>query len=309
MCEHHYKDDSYLKVPLEKADKREFYRELHKIADKAEPTVRRQILEMFDKISDEASLRKVEQAVKENNLDKVLIELGITQAGLQRSLKPTVDTLRRVFEDAADAVLDNTMPKKVQVGMRFDALNPRSVEYIRNQGAALVTNVTETTRRGIQEIMRESFEIGITPRQTAERIKERVGLLPKHAKAVTNYRALLVSEGVKPAVVTKRVEAYRKRLLRYRARMISRTETMFAANNGNLALFNQAAENGLIDLNKTRKKFIVTPDDRLCKICRPIPQENTEVGVNEPFQTSVGPKMVPPIHPGCRCAISLSFGK
>jgi hypothetical protein len=247
------------------------------------------------------------RALVANDFEALIAALGMTPAELDVKLSGAIEVLRKVFETSARKVLAENMPKRISANMVFDALNPKAVDYIRTQGARLVTNINETTRNGIRELMRESFELGIPPRQTAERIKKLVGLTPRHAKAVANYKALLLSEGVKPATVDKRVNAYKERLLRWRARNIARTETMKASNNGQLALWDAAIEKGLLDPNKTFKKWIVTPSDRTCERCSSMPSMNTKVPVNGMFQSDSGPIDGPPLHPQCRCVTGLSF--
>jgi hypothetical protein len=60
------------------------------------------------------------------------------------------------------------------------------------------------------------------------------------------------------------------------------------------------ANKGYLDKETMKKEWIVTPDDRLCKICAPLKGE--KVGIDDAF--SWGGKR-PTRHPRCRCAFGL----
>ena len=50
------------------------------------------------------------------------------------------------------------------------------------------------------------------------------------------------------------------------------------------------------------KRFVViTPDERLCQICRIKAQNAEGVPLLVPFQTPTGSQMFPPSHVTCRC--------
>lgn len=106
------------------------------------------------------------------------------------------------------------------------------------------------------------------------------------------------------------VQRYYERALRHRAKNIARTETLRASNAGQQELWRQAAEQGYLKPERTRRKWIVTPDDRLCEYCKDIRVRNEDgVPLDEPFEAEDGPVDYPPAHPSCRCATGLLFLK
>lgn len=118
-------------------------------------------------------------------------------------------------------------------------------------------------------------------------------------------KAMQTKTPLKPDQIDKMVEAYARKYRRHRAMTIARTETMRAANVGVQEAFRQAIEKGVLSENLVRRRWIVTKDERTCKICAPIPVMNPELGVKfaEPFATPDGPVMLGPVHPACRCTI------
>lgn len=121
----------------------------------------------------------------------------------------------------------------------------------------------------------------------------------------TLARALETGKPLKPAQIDKMVDAYKRRYLQYRSRVIARTEALRAANVGIQDAWRQAIEKGAVDEFSVRREWIVTPDERLCPHCRPIPEMNPKRGVMmaQPFATPRGPVMLPPVHPQCRCVV------
>lgn len=79
--------------------------------------------------------------------------------------------------------------------------------------------------------------------------------------------------------------------------------TIRAANLGQQLLWRQAATQGLLLAERVRRSWIVTPDDKLCPLCRPLHEQT--VPLDQPFMTARGPVMTPPLHPRCRCALAL----
>ncbi len=223
--------------------------------------------------------------------------------------------------------------------MRFDLLNPHAVAFLQRYELDLIRGIDARTREGIRAILIEGFVEGIPPAASARRIRQLIGLLPNQVAAVDRMRenllegsvqslrdvlaldlrdrrfdgsirrAIATRQAVPGAKIDQMVELYAARLLDQRAFNIAQTETSRAANAGELETWRQAEEQGLIDRTEARRKWIVTQDDRLCPICRPIPGMNPEsVKLEAPFQTPVGPLMTPPAHVACRCSMVLVGG-
>jgi len=281
---------------------RQFYRVLHRIADTATPKVRRQFLEAIDSIRGTTRVKELREALEVGSSIEVFTALGVDKLGLEMSA--LVTTLREAYNKAAIEA-GKILPKEIQAGFRFDMFNPRAVDYARLRAAELVSQVSDSTRRGIQRVIAEGVESGLTVQQQASRIKEMLGLTPRQVSALDNFKQMLTTEGRKPAQIKRMVNRQKNRMLRSRATAIARTETINAVNAGQEEIWAQAMDQGLIDFN-ARKKWVVTPDDLLCPICKPIPKNNPGgVPIGTPFQTSVGPRMRPAAHPNCRCSMSL----
>jgi hypothetical protein len=84
-----------------------------------------------------------------------------------------------------------------------------------------------------------------------------------------------------------------------RAQRIAHHETMTAASEGQRQAWDQATEKGLLTGNEERT-WIVTDDDKLCPICKPLDGEKAPLGGE--YQDGIEG---PPAHIGCRCTEGL----
>lgn len=212
--------------------------------------------------------------------------------------------------------------------MEFDRTNDEAVEWARTRAAGLVVEVNRETRKAIRAIIAQAFEDGLPPRVAARLIRDVVGLRSDQVLAVASLRrriklaesqakrtgkSVSVPFGNKSVTVPKSglptsrlnstLRSYAETLRRQRALLIARTETINASNQGQIELWRQAKENGLLRGNE-KKRWTTTPDDRACPSCIELDGETIEM--NEMFtSTYYGSVSGPTLHPNCRCALVL----
>src|SRR5262245_14563256 len=233
------------------------YRIIHRIADSLVPSLRRAFLSALDTLRKAIGIRALAQAFEQSQ------DAAVGAVPLEHfasALRPPTQT---IIEQVADRTARALVRRDAELALRFDITNPRAIAWIRAHAAELVTHVTEDTRAGLREIVLQMFERGIPPNQAARLIKQQIGLLPNHAKAVANLRTRLVKDGVAAPRIERQVARYTDQLLTWRAKMIARTETIRASSEGQRELWDQAVEQGLIPKD-ARRRWVVTPDDRLC---------------------------------------------
>lgn len=320
MCELHRKPRSNAeRVMITKAAKsqRQLYEGLHRIADAGLGKVSRAIQGLFSTIGDAVDMNKLTRLLE--NGDIAGVEKLMSGIDIDHMLEGPINLLFDLFMQGAQhakTVTPKTLVKKVeyQLPIAFDITNPETIEFLRQYRFDLISLMKSKTMEGIRQILLEAFNSGMHPYQQAQMIKQGIGLLPRQASALENYRKMLMDEGRQNDQIKRMVEAYRNRLLKQRAVNIARTETIRASTSGQYALWRQAAKDGLIDPT-AKVKWIVTPDDRLCPICEGIgrqPPVQLESNFSYTMQGAGAgslPKtysgMTPPIHPQCRCAIGL----
>jgi hypothetical protein len=89
--------------------------------------------------------------------------------------------------------------------------------------------------------------------------------------------------------------------LRDRARTIARTETIRAAQQGQMAAWREAADRGILERDRTFRVW-QTVGSAACDICAPMNGERA--ALDTPFSNGL---MEAHAHPNCRCTMSLVF--
>lgn len=238
----------------------------------------------------------------------------------------TLDVFGKAFAIAGD---------ELGLKLSFDLTNPAAVEFARFRSSAFARTLNADTQRALRTVVTSSFLEGIPVRETARRLRQAIGLAPRDVTAVANYRRqlerlterdslnglsktamdmvrrsdvrLFSKTALTDGHIDRMSEAYSQRLLRERALTLVRTETMAASNAGQQTLWNDAQADGLFGAKVAMRKWIITPDDKLCPVCRGM--KNQVRAMDEPFvSTDDGETaMMPPLHPWCRCAMGLVF--
>lgn len=276
-------------VPRTRAD----YAAIHEIADSLEPKLRRAFLEAVEKLRDAI------------NYDLLVRHLK-TQAALQALGTLSIRAFEVDYGSVANKIIAQAVTEAGQVAetllpvrfkLRFDLTNPRVFDWIENHTGDLIRQVSTETKLAVRSIIDRGFREGRTVDQMARDIKQVVGLTKNQANAVMNYEKRLIEEKIKPQRTEKLVERYRQKMLRLRASNIARTETITASARGQQLLWQQGADEGLINETTWQRKWIVTRDDRTCPLCMDM------AGKTAPIRgTYPGGIQGPALHNGCRCA-------
>lgn len=259
---------------------------------------------------------------------RVVFEAG-AEAGMYR--------LRRVR--VAKATTAPPIPAtSVTAAMSFTLLNPSAVSFLQGYSFELITGLTAIMRESIRDVLTQAFRDGLPVAAQARLIRQYIGLTPAQIRAVENYRRLLesgdpgalretmgralrdarydrtiertVTEGARLTrqQINAMVDRYVSRQLKYRAEMIARTETIRAANAGQIEAWRQAQQQGYL-ATTVRQKWIYTNDERTCTVCPQIAEMNpVGVPIGGVFRAPGGAVKQPPDpHPRCRCALGLLF--
>lgn len=279
----------------------------------------RKFIEPLNKSNVSAIQRAFLQAVERLglNLDEIIAQVDADPFALARAVRGAnwedvfAGPMREAFEVGATKEYHRAFrAEAVKHGlMEFFSEKgnvPFARAFIDFQGALLVRNTDRTIRRGIVDAIQEGFKEYESARDVARAIIDReiIGLDPRLAKAVMKRGQLLRAQGLSEAQIAKRTAAYSKRLLRYRARNIARSEMIGAANQGHLDAWDVGMDRGLID-KTARKRWIAGPGERTCPICREL--HGKTVPVKNMFHSTVlGRDLArPAAHPSCRCTMVL----
>lgn len=280
--------------------RREFWRELHKIADSLAPEQRKAFHDALKAIRGAIDPDDLARALTAQDIQRVM--KAVKAAGFEKEFARLQRVLPKGVERGAEAAAES-MAGVGGVTLSFDLKNPRAQAWLKQHGGALVREVSEETRLAIRNLSVRMFEQGIPPRKAGRMLRDSIGLTSHQEGIVSNYRQQLldVVEGVTdrgavraryrlspriPADLTEAraeqlVEKYRQRWINHRARVIATHEPLQAAQAGKRIIWEEMGDAGAFEKSEVKRGWIVTPDDRLCPICAPMVGQ--VVGFDEAF--------------------------
>lgn len=223
-----------------------------------------------------------------------------------RLVTPRITETMRAGGEAAGRVTTIEKQRTTLQGV-FDLMNPRAQRIAAMIAASLVTNVSAATMQAMRDIIAEAQGVGISVRDQASALEriliETAGLDSQRAQTLLRFENAQIARGVSEEIVRQRVSDLRDRMLMDRAMVIARSESISAANAGQVELWSQAREAGEIPFGML-KEWIATPDRRICPICESL--DGKKVPLGESFVDLNGQHHErPTAHPQCRCSLAL----
>ena len=221
-------------------------------------------------------------------------------------LAPFRDALGDASGEFADFAID-ALPLPVSELLRYDTANPRVQSFIDKRVGELIVNVSTDQQKIVQEAISRSLDEAMTPDIVAGIIKDSIGLLPRQEAALRNMSKDLLYKGRTAQNVQAITGEYADRLLQQRAMTIARTEVQTTMNAGQLAVWREASNQGLLDVNTARKVWLT--DGEPCEICDPM--DGVDVGLWEAWSLENGDVVDYPneAHPNCMCTMTLDIGE
>lgn len=264
------------------------------------------------------------------------IEVAVVQGGLTRELADAIDRVRvakiaaephelatKVYSQIMVAAVQGQAayieglygPPAATIVGRFDIVSPQVLRAAETLTATLIREVSAETKMAVRRIIFNSVRDGIAPRDAAKLIRQILGLTTRQALAVDNLRKGVLERTGDVLLAERQGGRYAEKLLRVRAENIARTETMRAATTGQDLLWSQLRDGGVIP-SDARRRWLTTPDDRLCPRCAPMNGREVQLGfVFRETERGVLPSkrvpvagasvLRPPLHPRCRCVLTL----
>lgn len=280
------------------------------LAAAAEPAVRRAFIDAIASIRGSINARAVEAALARRDINAVLelvpveqLEVALVEAEV--NLDPVrADAFLLGRESATPFLLQDQLAihlgERATLSIAWNHISPNVLAAIRANAANRVKGISDLTRRGLARFLEQSFARGEHPNSIAKEIGDMVGLTPAQSDQVDRVRLALQDADAKPATIARRIAQLQKRKLKQRGQLIARTETMRAANDGQLTSWRTLVERGLLDDNRYEREWlaIVPSDGRTCPICESLD------GIRAPIGGDYAPaeaKGGAPQHPDCRC--------
>lgn len=203
--------------------------------------------------------RRLREAITES--DWFSLFDAAAQETLRLFLAPIQETAAQALTLGAGEVLAD-----IGMDVAFNLRNPRAVAYLEEHGAALVTQINETTRDEIKRIVTQAVDEGWSYNRTAQEI-------------ISRFSQFAVG---KPQL---HIDS--------RAHLVAVTEAGHAYEAGSAIVVQDLQDAGLV----MEKSWLTVGDDRVSDGCR-ANQEEGWIPMSQPHQSG---HMHPLRFPGCRC--------
>lgn len=298
------------------------------------PEVRDAFIEAMQDIVDEASIKEMEEAIKANDVDRLVQASGFNPVVLNK----VVDKIEEVYERSGSMLVDGWPKLRNGLGLVKPVFNIRNTaveEDLRNFSSQFITNISNEVRESVQITLTDGMARGLNPRETAlnivgrkdritgKRIGGTIGLSSNQTRWVDNARLYLetldskyldlklrdkrfdsivkkaIAEGKKlnKETISRLITSYENRALKYRGDAIARTETMQAINRAERAAIAQNIEEGLITSDMVIKWWSDSKDERVRRSHINLGARYTRehaIGFDEYFETMTGSRLLYP---------------
>lgn len=311
-------------TPAERAQAR-----LEALAARLEPRLRLAFLSAVAAIgaADAAELvRRLENGTPDDVAAWLLAQPAVTGALANLRALYAEGVIKLAKTEAAE------VSRTLRIRVAAPVASPALVAGVRRWENGAFANVQAELRAGLREVVADELARGVGPRQVAVALKAgfaQSGLTPYDVKIVRSFRAALEEGRYRDALgrslrdlrsdrtlqrllkdggslsktqIEKMVAAYQRKLVAWRAETFARTNAIQAANEATVATWRAAIEQGAAIATEVRRYWVVARDERLCRNCEPVPGLNADgVDLDGSFETPLGPALMPPLHPNCRC--------
>jgi hypothetical protein len=216
-----------------------------------------------------------------------------------------VEYMQPAWEEAIAAAAAEIEKKYPE--WHFDPMGEGVKEWVKDRGAAFVTNSTQAQIDGLRAVVQRAAVLeDLNVDQLARSVRAMVGLTQQQSVANLRYYNNLIANGTSEKRALDLSIRYSARQHRYRGYNIARTELAFAYNQGSYEGTKQAQAAGY--MGEVVKVWSTAMDERTCKICGSL--EGKTIDIDEEFDfktklaaTNPGIRRTPPAHPSCRCAV------
>lgn len=280
--------------------------DIDRIAARFEPRLREAFLAAVAAAAGAVSIGAIADAVRQGAQEvfRVLRAAKVPEAAF--------NAVADVMVGAAQAAAG---PTAASLSWRFDLPDPVAREWVfrtvNEQGWLRFGVDTSRTasqftdwQSSAERIIRQAFMEGGHPYDTARLLRDGLSLNPQQLEAMGRYYAGLRQQGISGDALWRAVDRRAQQMIRRRAETIARTETLRAARQGRLETWRAAADEGVLEADRTFREW-VAGGPNACEDCMRL---NGRV---IPFDADWSVEGVPSpeegLHPNCTCSEVLTF--
>ncbi len=324
---------------------------LEQLISQFEPRLQRAFLDSVYALRDQAHIEQIVRMLETGDVDGAIRAVGLDAASFRPLDKAIADSFEAGGNATANLVPVARDALGFRSVFQFSVRNIAAESWLRDHSSGLVTDILDDQRTAIRNFLQSGLSEGANPRTTALDLVGRIskatgkreggviGLTSSQEEWVRNYAAELASDNPASALVRnlrdKRfdrtvtraaedgrkltsaeidpmVRAYKNRALRYRAEVISRTETLKSLHQAQEMALDQAIAKGSIKAQDISLIWHSARDDRVRDAHRHLNGKKIKRG--GVFQSELGPikfpgdpDATPENTVQCRCWLETSF--
>jgi len=287
---------------------------------------------------------KVVEAIKRStNLDRLaeLLERGDVRGAIEQANRAALrlgNTWGEVY-GVAGAQAAEQLERSLGVLVEFNRVHVRALSSITENSLRLVRALRNDQESVVRAILVDGTRRGLNPRAVAREFRDVIGLAPSQVRAVQNFRraleeldstalrralrdrrfdstirrAIESGRSISPEQIDRMVGRYQERYIKYRAEVISRTETLRAVHEGTDELYRQAVGDGILAADELTRTWFPTPDGRTRGHHASMAGQERRLG--EVFISGLGNALRYPADPRapgedsiqCRCSVTTEY--
>lgn len=300
------------------------------------PEIQQLFLKAMEDVADRAMIDEMVKAIESNDLDGLVTASGYTPAVLAQIVKRLEDVYNESGYMTTDGFPSRVRTPFGMSRPIYDPRNLRVERDLANTSGNFITRINEDVKENVRLVLSESFALGKNPRKTAldlvgrinPQTKKRqgglIGLAPNQVEWSAKVRSNLENlnddyfkmglrdkrfdgivkksiESGKPLTsdkISKLVSAYNNKALKFRADMISRTETIKSLNKGKYAAVMQLVDEGASQKEDIKKWWDDSGEDGRTRSSHADLgkrySKKKAIPLDEPFTTMNGDKLMYP---------------
>lgn len=266
---------------------RAIYERLKRRAATMQPDVARRYLTALNILRDNLTETELTRALREGSVERLLTELLDDQVQ-DDAFAPLRSLIDREAINAGERWARD-VPSRVAPPV-FDTLSPRIVEAVRELDTRVIVGMKDEVRETVRQAATAGLEAGQHPRTVARGIRESLGLAPNQEQAIRRFQEMLESgdgealtralrdrrfdgvlkrslgrngTGLGPDQIERMTSAYRRRMVAHNAEVHARTVALDTQRLAQNLSWQNAIEQGTVDRNRLRRKWITVGDDRV----------------------------------------------
>ena len=251
----------------------------------------------------------------------------LSRASIDRAFTPLRLRIRTVFERGYSLATHDLPSRRglPRLATSVDVLEPRVIQSLRSLTDDVIAQLEADLRASVRQAADAAIAAKLSTRATVTAVRDAVKLPPPGELAVRNFRAALergdvskalsyklrderhdarikrLSDPAKPRLTTKQVdtmvESYKRGVEAHHASVTSRTATFDTYKRSQVETWKQAIENGIVDGDGLRRRWITMEDARVRPTHRVM--HGQTVRIDQPYST--GQMTAGDGEYGCRC--------